>query len=106
MSSNKIIELTNVTKMYKRGSENIYALNNVDLSVERGDFLSIAGASGSGKTTLMNIIGCIDNPTKGTVKINNRDVSSMNQNSLTKVRRDMLGFVFQQFYLIPTLTAS
>ncbi len=106
MSSNKIIELTNVTKMYKRGSENIYALNNVDLSVERGEFLSIAGASGSGKTTLMNIIGCIDNPTKGTVKINNRDVSSMNQNSLTKVRRDMLGFVFQQFYLIPTLTAS
>ncbi len=106
MSSNKIIELTNITKMYKRGSENIYALNNVDLSVERGEFLSIAGASGSGKTTLMNIIGCIDNPTKGTVKINNRDVSSMNQNSLTKVRRDMLGFVFQQFYLIPTLTAS
>ena len=106
MNSGKIIELNNVTRMYRRGSENICALNDVDLSVDRGDFLSIVGASGSGKTTLMNIIGCIDNPTEGTVKINGHDVSGMHQRELTKIRRDTLGFVFQQFYLIPTLTAS
>jgi len=105
MSSSKIIELKNITKMYKRGSENINALNDIDLSVERGEFVSIVGASGSGKTTLMNIIGCIDNPTKGSVKINNHDVSSMNQKGLTNIRRDTLGFVFQQFFLIPTLSA-
>lgn len=106
MNNNNIIELTNVTKTYTRGSENIHALDDINLSVERGEFLSITGASGSGKTTLMNIIGCIDNPTKGSVKIGSDDVSDMKQSELTKVRRDTLGFVFQQFYLIPTLTAS
>jgi len=103
---NKIIELKNVSKIYRRGSENIFAVDNVDLSVNKGDFFSVVGASGSGKTTLMNIIGCIDNPTKGIVMIENKDVSNMHQKDLTKIRRDTLGFVFQQFYLIPTLTAS
>jgi putative ABC transport system ATP-binding protein len=106
MNSNRIIELNNVSKIYKRGSEIICAVNDVDLSAKRGDYLSVVGASGSGKTTLMNIIGCIDNPTKGTVLIKNNDVSNMHQKELTKIRRDTIGFVFQQFYLIPTLTAS
>jgi len=102
----KIIELTNVSKIYKRGSEDIYAVNDANIDVKKGDFISIVGASGSGKTTLMNIIGCIDNPTKGSVLIKNKDVSGMLQKDLTKIRRDTLGFVFQQFFLIPTLTAS
>ena len=106
MNKNNIIELSNLTKRYKRGSEDINALDGISLNIESGEFLSITGASGSGKTTLMNIIGCIDNPTNGSVKVENTDVSNMSQNDLTIVRRDTLGFVFQQFYLIPTLTAS
>jgi putative ABC transport system ATP-binding protein len=106
MNNSTIIELSNLTKRYKRGSEEIHALDGVSLTIERGEFLSITGASGSGKTTLMNIIGCIDNPTEGGIKIENTDVSNLPQSELTKVRRDTLGFVFQQFYLIPTLTAS
>jgi putative ABC transport system ATP-binding protein len=104
--SNTIIEVNQLTKTYKRGSEEIYALDTVDLTIESGAFISITGASGSGKTTLMNIIGCIDNPTKGSIKIENNELSKMPQKELTKIRRDTLGFVFQQFYLIPTLTAS
>lgn len=104
--SNTIIEIKNLTKRYQRGSEEIHALDTINLTIERGEFISITGASGSGKTTLMNIIGCIDNPTKGAINIENTDVSKMPQKELTKIRRDTLGFVFQQFYLIPTLTAS
>ncbi|CAA6819031.1 MAG: Cell division transporter, ATP-binding protein FtsE [uncultured Sulfurovum sp.] len=104
--SNTIIEIKNLTKRYQRGSEEIHALDTINLTIERGDFISITGASGSGKTTLMNIIGCIDNPTKGAINIENTNVSKMPQKELTKIRRDTLGFVFQQFYLIPTLTAS
>lgn len=105
MSKYPLIELKQVTKYYHRGAENIAAVNKVDLKVDRGDFLSIVGASGSGKTTLLNIIGCIDNPSTGLVRIKDNDVSSMNQGQLTAIRRDTIGFVFQQFYLIPTLTA-
>jgi len=104
--NNKIIELNNVSKIYRRGSENICAVKEVDLVLNKGDFCSVVGASGSGKTTLMNLIGCIDNPSVGTVKIKNKDVSGLPQKDLTKIRRDTLGFVFQQFFLIPTLTAS
>lgn len=106
MNNNNIIEISDLTKRYKRGSENIYALDDISLTIKSGEFIAITGASGSGKTTLMNIIGCIDNPTEGGIKIENTDVSNMSQNELTTVRRDTLGFVFQQFYLIPTLTAS
>ncbi len=106
MNNNNIIEISDLTKRYKRGSEDIYALDDISLTIESGEFMAITGASGSGKTTLMNIIGCIDNPTEGGIKIENTDVSNMHQNELTTVRRDTLGFVFQQFYLIPTLTAS
>ena len=106
MNSNKVVELRNVSKRYRRGAEEIRAVNGVDLTLNRNAFVAIVGASGSGKTTLLNIIGCIDNPSEGSVIINSRDVTTMGAQQLTEVRRDTIGFVFQQFFLIPTLTAS
>jgi len=103
--NNKIIELKEITKIYKRGIEEIYALDKVNLDVIKVEFLSIVGPSGSGKTTLLNIIGCVDHTTSGKVIINGFDVSKAKENELTKIRRKTIGFVFQQFYLIPTLTA-
>jgi putative ABC transport system ATP-binding protein len=106
MNNQTIIELKDVTKLYKRGEEEVHAVDGLNLSVNKGDFLSVVGPSGSGKTTLLNIIGCVDNPTDGTVKINGQDVSRAQESRLAQVRRDTIGFVFQQFFLIPTLTAE
>lgn len=105
MNNQTIIELKDVTKIYKRGAEEIYAIDGISLAVKKGDFLSVVGPSGSGKTTLLNIIGCVDNPTHGTVKINGQDVTRDKESRLAKIRRDTIGFIFQQFFLIPTLTA-
>jgi putative ABC transport system ATP-binding protein len=106
MNSQTIIELKDVTKLYRRGEEEVHAVDGISLSVEKSDFLSIVGPSGSGKTTLLNIIGCVDNPTGGTVKIDGQDVTKVQEDNLAKIRRDAIGFVFQQFFLIPTLTAE
>lgn len=103
--NDKIIELNDVTKIYKRGSEEIYALSRINLAIRNGEFLSIVGPSGSGKTTLLNIIGCVDRLTTGKVVINGQDVTGLKENELVKIRRRTIGFVFQQFFLIPTLTA-
>jgi putative ABC transport system ATP-binding protein len=103
--SNLIVELQNVTKMYTLGSNNIYALNQVSLSIKKGDFVTIMGPSGSGKSTLLNLIGCLDLPNEGTVRINGTDISMLNDNDLTAIRRNSIGFIFQQFNLIQTLTA-
>ena len=103
--NSSVVELRNVSKVYRRGAEEIRAVNGVDLTLNRNEFVAIVGASGSGKTTLLNIIGCIDNPSEGSVIINRKDVSTMGPQQLTEVRRDTIGFVFQQFFLIPTLTA-
>lgn len=100
-----MIELKDVTKVYKRGIEEIYAVDRINLSVSKGEFLSIVGPSGSGKTTLLNIIGCVDRCGSGKVIINGQDVSNNKENELVKIRRKTIGFVFQQFFLIPTLTA-
>lgn len=100
-----IVELRDVTKIYTLGSNKLYALNGVSISVEKGDFVTIMGSSGSGKSTLLNMVGCLDTPTKGTVRINGIDVSKLNDDELTFIRRDNIGFIFQQFNLIPTLTA-
>lgn len=100
------VELKDVTKYYERGKEIVRAIDGITLSVKKGDFLAIVGPSGSGKTTLLNIIGCVDNPTSGTVKINGQDVTKEKENRLAKIRRETIGFVFQQFFLIPTLTAE
>ena len=100
-----IVELQNVTKMYTLGSNEIYALNKVDLLIKKGDFVTIMGPSGSGKSTLLNMIGCLDLPTEGTVKINGIDISTLDDDELTAIRRNNIGFIFQQFNLIQALTA-
>jgi putative ABC transport system ATP-binding protein len=100
-----VVELVEVTKVYELPRGSIKALDNVSASIEAGDFVSIMGPSGSGKTTLLNIIGCLDTPTSGRAIIGGEDVSGLDDEELTKIRRDKIGFVFQQFNLIPTLTA-
>jgi putative ABC transport system ATP-binding protein len=100
-----VVELVEVTKVYELPRGCIKALDNVSASIEAGDFVSIMGPSGSGKTTLLNIIGCLDTPTSGRVAIGGENVSGLGDEDLTKIRRDKIGFVFQQFNLIPTLTA-
>ena len=102
---NKTIELNNVVKKYKRGTEEVHAIDSVSLSVEEGEFLSIVGPSGSGKTTLLHLIGCVDKPTSGSVKLDTIEVKSFKDRELTKIRAQIIGFVFQQFFLLPTLTA-
>ncbi|MDR0734134.1 MAG: ABC transporter ATP-binding protein [Elusimicrobiota bacterium] len=104
----KIIEAENLTKIYKRGAEKIYALNNATFSINKGEIVSVTGPSGSGKTTLVNVLGCLDNPTSGSLKIEGRQIFSANANlseaELTRIRRNIFGYVFQKFFLIPTLT--
>ena len=94
-----------LTKIYRRGSEEIHALRNVDFSVGEGDFLSIIGPSGSGKTALLNVLGCLDTPDAGSLRLNGIETRGMKESVLVKLRRENIGFVFQQFYLMPTLTA-
>jgi putative ABC transport system ATP-binding protein len=100
-----VVELVAVTKVYDLPRGSIKALDNVSASIEVGAFVSIMGPSGSGKTTLLNIIGCLDVPTSGRVVIGGKDISDLGDDELTGIRRDKIGFVFQQFNLIPTLTA-
>ncbi|MDF0593131.1 ABC transporter ATP-binding protein [Methanotrichaceae archaeon M04Ac] len=102
---NKILEAEGLTKIYRRGREDIHALNEVDFSVDEGEFVSIIGPSGSGKTALLNVLGCLDTPTKGSVRLNGTETSHLKERELVRLRRENIGFVFQQFYLIPTLTA-
>jgi ABC-type lipoprotein export system ATPase subunit len=100
-----IIEAKGITKVYQRGREAVHALKGVDLSVEAGEFVSIVGPSGAGKTALLNILGCLDTPTSGTLNLDNATITGRTERELVKVRRGTIGFVFQQFFLIPTLTA-
>jgi putative ABC transport system ATP-binding protein len=99
------VELVAVTKVYTLPRGSLTALDQVSMSIRSGDFVSIMGPSGSGKSTLLNIIGCLDTPTSGKVVIGNEDVSALTDEELTRIRRDKIGFVFQQFNLIQTLTA-
>ncbi|MFC1506017.1 ABC transporter ATP-binding protein [Thermoproteota archaeon] len=96
------IELNSVSKCY---DSNTRALNNIDLNISRGQWATIAGPSGSGKTTLLNLIGCLDKPTSGAININESKLNSMNQKELTQFRRENIGLIFQQYHLIPYLTA-
>lgn len=100
-----LIELRDVWKIYYMGKVEVPALRGISLKVERGEFLAIIGPSGSGKSTLMNIIGCLDLPTKGKVLLEGEDISKMPESKLAQIRGRKIGFVFQSFNLIPTLTA-
>lgn len=99
-----MIELNGITKHYTRGAETVRALAGVDLSINGGEFLSITGPSGSGKTTLLHILGCLDRPTEGTMTIDGEAVVDLPESALVRLRRDKIGFVFQQFHLIPGLS--
>jgi putative ABC transport system ATP-binding protein len=101
-----LINLTNITKTYNHTSIPVHALRGVTLDVDKGEFTAIVGPSGSGKTTLLNIIGGLDQPTSGTVIIDNTDISGMRRNDLIDFRLNHIGFVFQAYNLIPVLTAS
>jgi len=104
MEDKVILEAKNLKKYYRRGSEIVRALDGVDFKIKESEIVSIIGPSGSGKTTLMNLIGCLDKATEGVLKIGNSNVISLGENDLIKIRRENIGFVFQRFYLIPTLT--
>jgi len=103
--SDLVVELENVRREYKIGDMVTVALAGVSLQVRRGEFLAIVGPSGSGKSTLMNLIGCLDRPSAGSVKIAGKDISEMNDNQLTALRSKAIGFVFQQFQLLPLTSA-
>jgi len=100
-----IVETVGLTKIYKMGPNEIRALDGVNLAIEKGEFLSVMGRSGSGKSTLLNLIGCLDRPTSGTVILDGVEVTRLPKGKLPQIRREKVGFVFQQFNLIPTLTA-
>ena len=103
--NNYAIQGEDLNKIYQRGSEKLYALKEVNFQISPGEIVSIVGRSGSGKTTLLNMIGCLDTLSEGTLYIGDTEVSKLKEKELIKVRRDNIGFVFQLFYLIPTLTA-
>ena len=100
-----LIETRELWKTYQMGDEEIHALRGVSIQIERGEYLAIIGPSGSGKSTLMNLIGCLDTPSKGTYLLNNKEVSQMNDNELARIRNEEIGFVFQTFNLLPRATA-
>ncbi len=101
----EVTKVENVTKIFKIGKLETQALRGVTLSIESGEFTALVGPSGSGKTTLLQLIGCLDQPTSGRVYINGKDVSQLNRNQRADTRRGTIGFIFQFFALIPTLTA-
>ncbi len=99
-----IIEISELSKLYGFGDATTIALDEVSLSIEKGEFIAVMGPSGSGKTTLMNILGLLDRPTHGTYKLNGKNVSRLKKNKQAKVRRDNIGFIFQSFNLLPKMT--
>lgn len=103
-----VLEALGLTRVYRRGSEDIRAVDGVSLKIRRGEFVSFMGPSGSGKTTLVNLLGCLDNPTSGGLDLAGRSIFGggkvLGERDLTRIRREVFGYIFQNFYLIPTLT--
>jgi len=104
-NKNFVIELNHVWKIYRLGKVEVNALKNISLKIEKGEFIAIQGPSGSGKSTMLNSIGCLDKPTKGKIQIEKKDISGLNRSDLAHIRGQKIGFVFQQFNLIPILNA-
>ncbi len=101
----KLIKLIEVSKIYNRGENEVRAINNVSLEINKGDFIAIVGSSGSGKSTMMNILGCLDVPDEGKYLLDEKDVSTLDENELSSIRNKKIGFIFQGFNLITSLTA-
>src|SRR4026208_2121296 len=101
-----LLQLENISKIYTIGTETIHALRTITLSINKGEYVALMGPSGSGKSTLMNILGCLDTPSAGNYILNGQDVSRMSDDDLAEVRNKEIGFVFQQFNLLPRLTAA
>ena len=105
MKSSAIIELKNVCKSYKMGEVEVKAVCDMSLKIDKGNFVAIMGPSGSGKSTTMNMVGCLDVPTEGSIFLENRNIAHLSESQLAQIRGKKIGFIFQQFNLIPTLTA-
>jgi len=101
-----MLELKNISKIYKMGSNEFFALRDVSLSIDEGDFVAIMGPSGSGKSTLMHILGLLDVPSSGSYQINQREVSQLREDELAQLRFESIGFIFQQFNLLPRITSA
>ena len=104
-SNSKLLHLEEVWRIYQMGEVEVPALRGVTIDIKRGDFVAVIGASGSGKSTLMNLIGCLDVPTKGKIYLKSKDISLLNESDLASLRGNIIGFIFQQYNLIPTIGA-
>ena len=102
---NELIRLSKINKIYSSKNNTVHALHDIDLTINRGDFVSVIGKSGSGKSTLMNILGCLDSPTDGEYLLDGKNVERLSNRQLTRLRNTTIGFIFQGFNLIPTMTA-
>lgn len=106
MAKKEVIKLEDVFKIYSMGESKVYALSGVNISVKEGEFIAIMGPSGSGKSTGMNLVGSLDKPSKGRILLDNQDISHLHESDLAQIRGRKIGFIFQSFNLIPTLTAK
>ena len=106
MKRGNVISLKNVWKTYQMGETKLDAAKNINLDIKKGEFVVILGPSGAGKSTIMNLVGCLDEPSKGHIYLDGKDVSLMHESELSRIRGQKIGFIFQQFNLIPTLTAA
>ncbi len=102
---NKVIELKDVWKTYKMGKIQVHAISDINLTINKGEFIVITGTSGSGKSTIMHLIGCLDIPSKGSIFLENKNIRSLSKSRIAKIRGKKIGFIFQQFNLISTLSA-